>query len=221
MRIKVIALALIAAFGTAMPAQSEPLKPVIERAVRAATFEVVVPRIPEVDFIEYERPLPWDLLPYSVRTDPYVSIGSAFAIGPNEFVTAAHVVTSWVGSLYGEPRLRSANGSIHEIDQVLKFSGHEDFVLFSVRDPPAIEPLAVEPSPEMNSEVHAVGNAMGEGVVFRSGLLTSETPEQQDGRWLWRAVGRWGRPGGRRDCGRLPGREPQFCPADPPGPRSA
>jgi len=177
-------LTLVAALQV-VSALAEPLKPAAEKLVRAATFEVVVPRIAEVDFIQYERPLPWDLLPYSVRTDPYVSIGSAFAVGENEFVTAAHVFTSWVGSLYGEPRLRAANGTVHEIGQVLKFSGHEDFVVFSVRDPPAIEALAVEASPEMNSEVHAVGNAMGEGVVIRSGLLTSETPEQQDGRWRW------------------------------------
>lgn len=157
----------------------------MERAVRAATFEVVVPKIEEDNSIQYERPLPWDLLPYSVRTDPYLSIGTAFAIGPNEFLTAAHVFTSWVGSRYAEPRLRASDGTVHEVDQVLKFSGHEDFILLSVRDPPATAPLAIEAGPGMNSEVHAVGNALGEGVVIRDGLLTSETPEQQDGRWRW------------------------------------
>ena len=31
----------------------------------------------------------------------------------------------------------------------------------------------------------AVGNALGEGIVIRDGLLTSLTPEAQDGRWKW------------------------------------
>ena len=31
----------------------------------------------------------------------------------------------------------------------------------------------------------AVGNALGDGVVIRDGLLTSMTPEDQDGRWKW------------------------------------
>lgn len=165
------------------PAGAEPLKPAVERTVRAATFEVVVPKIAEGASVQYERPLLWDLLPYTVRTDPYLSIGTAFAIGPNQFLTAAHVFAGLVGSGYGEPRLRASNGKVLEIDQVLKFSGHEDFILFSLRDPPAMEPLVIEANAELNSEVHAVGNALGEGVVIRSGLLTSETPEQQDGRW--------------------------------------
>lgn len=183
-RLAAALLTLVAALIVA-PASAEPLKPVVERAVRAATFEVVVPKIDEGDTVQYERPLPWDLLPYTVRNDRYLSIGTAFAIGPNEFLTAAHVFAGLVGSGYGEPRLRAGDGRVLEVDQVLKFSGDEDFILFSVRDPPAIQPLVSEASPEMNSEVLAVGNALGEGVVIRSGLLTSETPEQQDGRWRW------------------------------------
>jgi hypothetical protein len=35
------------------------------------------------------------------------------------------------------------------------------------------------------SRYFAVGNALGEGVVIRDGLLTSLTPEDQDGRWKW------------------------------------
>lgn len=176
---------LAAAWLAQGSAAAEPLKPAIERAVRAATFEIVVPKIAETDRIEYERPLPWDMVPFSIRNDPYYSIGTAFAIGRNEFVSASHVFASWVGSLYGQPLLRSAAGTIHEIDRVLKFSGHQDFVVFTLKDPPTVRPLQAATGPEMNSEVHAVGNALGDGIVIRSGLLTSETPEQEDGRWRW------------------------------------
>jgi serine protease Do len=184
-RLAASALALTVAFGVVTSVLAEPLKPAIEREVRAATFEVVIPKIDEGKTVEYERPLPWDLLPFTIRNDRYLSIGTAFAIGRNEYLTAAHVFMSWVGSGFGEPLLRTTDGKVHAIDRVLKFSGHEDFILFSLRDPPGVKPLAIETRPQINSEVQAVGNALGEGVVIRSGLLTSETLEQQDGRWRW------------------------------------
>ena len=31
----------------------------------------------------------------------------------------------------------------------------------------------------------AVGNALGEGVVIRDGVYTSDSPEEQDGKWNW------------------------------------
>ncbi|MGH8251581.1 MAG: S1 family peptidase [Steroidobacteraceae bacterium] len=146
------------------------LKPAIEREIRAASFELVIPRNDEGKTVESKRPLPWDPLPFSIRNVRYLSIGTAFAIVRNEYLTDA---------------LRTPDRKVHAIDQVLRFSGHEDFMRFSLRDPPGVKPLAVETRPQINSEVHAVGNAPGEGVVIRSGLLTSETPEQQDGRWQW------------------------------------
>jgi hypothetical protein len=178
-------LLMLAAAIASGAACAEPLKPAVEKAVRAATFEVVVPKIPEAEDIEYERALPWDQVPYSIRNDPYISIGTAFAIGRNEFVTAAHVFALMMGSLHEQPRLRSVGGGVHEIDRILKFSGHQDFVVFTLREPPSVRPLATATRAELNSEVHAVGNALGDGIVIRSGLLTSETPEQQDGRWHW------------------------------------
>jgi len=36
---------------------------------------------------------------------------------------------------------------------------------------------------KLDEVVFAVGNALGEGVVIRDGLLNIETPENQDGRW--------------------------------------
>ena len=58
-------------------------------AISDAVYEVVEPK-PTTDSLQYEKPLPMDLLPYSVRTDKYYSIGTAFAISPSEFVSAAH-----------------------------------------------------------------------------------------------------------------------------------
>src|SRR5262245_26952063 len=49
------------------------------KSVRAATFEVVLKK-PETDPLQYERPLPLELLPFAERNDKYRSIGTAFAI---------------------------------------------------------------------------------------------------------------------------------------------
>lgn len=161
------------------------LKPAQQRAVRAATFEVVVPKIAEDPAIRYERELPFELLPWTVRNDGYVPIGTAFRLSAGEYVTAAHVLVSWMGSAFAAPRLRGADGALYDIDRILKFSMHEDFVVFSLRQEVAGKPLPVATQPAIDSVVHAVGNALGDGIVVRDGLLTSETPEQENGRWKW------------------------------------
>ena len=40
-------------------------------------------------------------------------------------------------------------------------------------------------SPMLNQKVYAVGNALGEGIVIRDGLYTSDTPEEEAGEWKW------------------------------------
>src|SRR5262249_51241338 len=117
--------------------------------------------------------------------DHYWSIGSAFAIGPNTYVTAAHVLTLGISSQFGEPALRDSGGHVYAIKQILKFSAHEDFAVFTVAGPPDAPALATTDLRSVDEVVFAVGNALGEGVVIRDGLLTSETPEDQSGRWKW------------------------------------
>jgi NAD(P)-dependent dehydrogenase (short-subunit alcohol dehydrogenase family) len=156
----------------------------LQKAIRAATFEVVM-RKPEQDLLSYEKPLPLELLPFAERNDKWLSIGTAFAIGPNTFVSAGHVMASGVGSQFGMPSLRDAEGKVYPVDRVLKFSLHEDFMVFSVAKPPSVQPLEIATTSAINDTVFAAGNALGDGVVIRDGLLTSMTPEDQDGRWKW------------------------------------
>jgi serine protease Do len=158
--------------------------PEIQKAVRAGTFEVVL-RKADKDPLSYEKPLPLELIPYVIRSDHYWSIGSAFAIGPNTYVSAAHVLLSAVGSQFGAPALRDGEGHVYPVDRVLKFSPQEDFIVFTLKDAPDAMPLATTENRNIDEVVLAAGNALGEGVVMRDGLLTSETPEAQDGRWKW------------------------------------
>jgi hypothetical protein len=167
-----------------MPATGAALTAELQKQVRAATFEVVI-RKPTSDSVTYEKPLPLELIPYTERIDTYWPVGTAFAIGPNAFVTAAHVMVLGVGSQFGVPGIRDGHGNVYPIDRVLEFALHEDFAVFTVSGTPAVKPFRTSAAPAIDDTVFAVGNALGEGVVIRDGLLTSLTPEAQDGKWKW------------------------------------
>ena len=112
-------------------------------------------------------------------------VGTAFAIGTNRFVSAAHVFDGFIGSNFALTGLRDSTGRVYEIDQILKYSMPQDFVVFSLKDAPNIKPLEAERRPAVGQAVYAVGNALGQGVVVRDGLYTSDTPEEWQGRWKW------------------------------------
>ena len=160
------------------------LDPAVLPRVQAATFEVVIPK-PASESVTYEKPLPLDLLPFQERNDKYNSVGTAFALDGQHYVTAGHVLELGIGSLTGEPALRDASGRVYAIDQITRFSLQQDFVEFTLKEPPAITPLEVNTQPALNDVVYAVGNALGTGIVIRDGLYTSQTPEDEDGRWKW------------------------------------
>ncbi|MCX7053868.1 MAG: trypsin-like peptidase domain-containing protein [Proteobacteria bacterium] len=178
-------VALVASLGLPSPGHAAAPTPEFQKRVRAATFEVVMPKATE-DGLTYETPLPLDLIPYSERIDRYWSIGTAVAIGPNTFVSAGHVIAAGAGRTIGPPALRDSDGNVYAIDRVLQYSLPEDYVVFSLDKPPAtLQPLATSTTFDVDDVVFAVGNALGEGVVIRDGLLTSLTPEDRNGRWKW------------------------------------
>ena len=115
------------------PPRDTSLAPRVMETISQAVYEVVVPK-PSKDSLEYEKPLPLELLPYSVRTDKYYSVGTAFAISPTEFVSAEHVMKLGSGSQYKEVFLRDREGKVHSIEKILKYSKNRDFVVFSLRD---------------------------------------------------------------------------------------
>jgi serine protease Do len=180
-----LALLLVSlALGMTARVDAASLDTSLVSKVDAATFEVVIPKAVD-DPLTYEKPLPLQLLPYQERTDKYFSIGTAFALGNNRYVTAGHVLLLAVGDLTGPPSLRDASGKVYAIDKIEKFSLQQDFVVFSLKEQPANAALAINTKPELNSVVYAVGNALGTGVVIRDGLYTSDTPEEENGRWKW------------------------------------
>ena len=180
-----LGLAALLLLGSAPGARAASPDPTLVAKIDAATFEVVVPRAAD-DPLTYEKPLPLDLLPYQERNDKYFSVGTAFAIGHNHYVTAGHVLLVAVGDLTGPPALRDASGHVYAIDKIEKFSLQQDFVMFSLKEQPSGNAaLETNTKPGLNSVVYAVGNALGTGVVIRDGLYTSDTPEDENGRWKW------------------------------------
>jgi len=176
-------MGLMASLGCATAAAAT-LAPGVQEKLSSATFEVVLAK-PLSDPLTYEKPLPLELIPYRERTDKFRSIGTAFAIGPNRFVSAAHVINAGNGSQYGPLALRDASGKTYRVDKIIKYSSSEDYAVFSVINAPAVVTLPTRSRPPLNTPVFAVGNALGDGVVVRDGLYTSDTPEERDGRWQW------------------------------------
>ena len=184
-RVRRLAFTAILGFSGNTVTHAASLDPAVLPKIEAATFEVVQAK-PVNDPLTYEKPLPLDLLPYQERTDKYYSIGTAFAIGNNRYVTAGHVLLAGVGSLWGPPELRDAAGHVYPIGKIEKFSLRQDFVVFSLVQPPASAvALDIDSKPALNQVVYAVGNALGTGVVIRDGLYTSNTPEELSGSWNW------------------------------------
>jgi serine protease Do len=175
---------LFAALLCCGAARAQFLDAATQDKIRAATFEVVMLKPDEAN-ITYTKPLPLELLPYQFRNDKYFPVGTAFFIGDHRFVTAAHVLSLGIASQWGEPAVRDGSGKVYRIDKVLKYSTSQDFAVFSLVDEPAVPPFELGRHPQLNEAVYAVGNALGEGVVIRDGLYTSDTPEERDGKWKW------------------------------------
>jgi len=146
-------------------------------------FEIVIPRLEDKDIV-YQEKLPEHLLPFKLRKSPYRGVGTAFAIAPNRFVSAAHVFDLHEASQVVPAALRDTEGKVYAIDKVLRYSQHRDLIEFSLKAPPKnVQALKLSTKPRMGQYVFTAGNALGDGIVTRSGYITSFTPEAVDGEW--------------------------------------
>ncbi len=170
-----------AAHAAAGPASIFPAG-TVER-MNHGVFELVVPKTDDGN-VTYTEPLPFDLVPYAQRNDKFRGLGTAFAISPRRFVTAAHVLNAYERQPFDKIFLRDARGVVHEVAAIVRYSQYRDLVEFEVADPPAdVAPLEINTKVAIGDVVDTVGNAGGEGIVIRTGSVTSFVPEPVDGKW--------------------------------------
>jgi hypothetical protein len=170
------------------PVSSDPL--VRKDYIRKNCFEVVILKN-ETDSLTYEKPLDFEQQSYRVRTDKYLPIGTAFAIGRETLVTAAHVLDLTEKSLvYRQHFIRvrtSVNGteteSVYPVDRILAFSNNRDYCVFTAKGLALDDWLEIETSPEFNKTIYTAGNAYGEGIIIRDGVLLDQQPEPEKGEW--------------------------------------
>lgn len=185
------ALVVAAAIAVASSCVSAPqsggrgsgLSPAVTALVRDAVFEVVVKK-PEADSLSYDRPLDWSVVPYSIRQDKYYSIGTAFAVSKSELVTAFHVMDLGERSrVFDAYYIRDSRGEVYEVDTIVRGSNERDFLVFTVKGRVFERFFDLSPRFEVGAQVYSVGNALGEGVIVRNGLVLGTLPEEEAGRW--------------------------------------
>ncbi len=154
-------------------------------------FEVVV-RKPVKDSMVYDKELNWDLVDYRIRNDDYYGVGTAFAISETELVTAAHVLGVNQDSLVYTERLirqkfRNEKGQMEEkvweIESVKAFASNRDYVVFTAKGLVLDSWFPKAAKLEFNKKIYTAGNAYGEGIVIRDGVLLDTIPESENGEW--------------------------------------
>ncbi|WP_461248063.1 S1 family peptidase, partial [Treponema sp. R6D11] len=157
---------------------SKPLNAKILNLARNAVFEVVVEK-PADEQIEYEEEINWDYVPFHIRNDKYYSIGTAFAVSKTELMTAFHVIDDECDNYF----VRDSQKNIYEVDMITGGSKEKDYLIFTVKGKTFDKYFQFERKYNIGDQVFSIGNAYGEGIVIRDGLVLGEIPEEDSGRW--------------------------------------
>ncbi|WP_187759548.1 S1 family peptidase [Treponema pectinovorum] len=183
---KIITSLFLAAFCILASFAQISLDSKIYSKVLGSVFEVVVDKI-EQDEVTYEKDLPLERLPFTIRNDKFIPIGTAFLLEDGNFYTAAHVVTLYGDTIYKNFYIRDQEQNTYKIENIEKFSTSRDFIRFSVPSYKIdkTKGLKIQKDIEVNTTVFSVGNALGEGIIIRTGTYTSSTFEEKDGAWKW------------------------------------
>jgi serine protease Do len=112
-------------------------------------------------------------------------VGTAFAIGPNQFVTAAHTLDQIIGSRFARPVLMDSKRVGYEIAAILHYSQPQDYVVFSLVNPPPVTPLELRRDDGAQRAVYFAGRRSGGGIVITRGTLIGRTREAESGQFDW------------------------------------
>jgi serine protease Do len=143
---------------------AQTLNPAAAKAVQAATFEVLAP---------------------GAQAGSNGVVGTAFAIGSNEYITAAHTFDQIIGSRFARPLLMDSNRVGYEIADILHYSQQQDYVAFSLASPPNVVPLEVRRDDPAPRDVYFAGRRSGGGIVIKRGIFKGQTREEESGQFDW------------------------------------
>ena len=153
------------------------------KAYKKGIFEVVVLK-QENENITYKKELPLHLIPFEQRNDKFISIGTAFSIEKSKYLSAAHVIQMETATPSEDYFLRDWQGKIYKIKNIHRYSSYRDLIEFTLeKEPQDIYIFNVKEKIDVGDIVFTAGNALGEGIVFRKGSVSSFTFEDIDGKW--------------------------------------
>lgn len=159
-----------------------PSKAVIKQ-MSSSVFEVVV-YVEESAAITYDKPLPLDKVPgKKLSLQGYLGVGTAFMISPRRYISAAHVINAESG-LMNEYFLRDSSGKIHKINKIYRYSSSRDFIEFDLETPVKEHlPMNLNTKIETGDPVFTIGNAYGEGIAIRNGIISAITINPEFNQW--------------------------------------
>jgi serine protease Do len=143
---------------------SQALDSRTEKSVRAATFE---------------------LLARGPTAEAESLVGTAFAIGPNEFATAAHLLDASIGSSFGHPEVMDSHHASYRIKDILQFSEQQDYAVFSLENPPAVQPLPILHVDPAASDLYFAGWQAQRKVVIGRGAFSGMTRDEESREFDW------------------------------------
>jgi hypothetical protein len=177
MTLRVVLGCLLGLLGLFGPATGRSLDFGTDTAVRAATFELYAPGT-----INGAKGL----------------VGTAFAIGPNQFVTTAHLLDTAAGTRSGHPVLVDSRRVEYRIADILQFSEQHDLVTFSLQRPPRVRPLPIQTTESDSPELYFAGWRLSGVITTERGTFAGLTPDNGAAAFDWlRFSGPvWGAAGG-------------------------
>ncbi|OHD65975.1 MAG: hypothetical protein A2096_02835 [Spirochaetes bacterium GWF1_41_5] len=152
---------------------------------RNNVFEIIIAK--GEDTCSYNKTPDQTQIPFAIRNDNYRPVGTAFTIDGKIFITAAHVFQFFTSRVQADYYLRDSRETVYKVHMIISADTERDYALFTISGVFSNAPSAseIDKNPETDQPVLAVGNAQGEGIIARDGVLTSKTWEEKNGRWKW------------------------------------
>ena len=163
---------------------SQQIDQLLLSRIEHCVFEVVLEK-PKEGKLEYAKKLPYENLPYKVRNDKYIPVGTAFALPSGKLISAAHLFSLEKQSITNKIFIRDRKKQIFPIKNVYFYDDSKDYIIFDAQGFTIEEQFNTNSNYVLNEIVYTVGNALGDGIILREGLLTSTTLESQNGSWEW------------------------------------